>query len=113
MSRFHVEESHSAGGYGAPLVYGLVLTLVILAAYFMPRADSDVAVLVSPFTDRAAAGNAVARADGLVVDSGRWPFILLARPAATHDVNFSARLYKAGALIVFNPGVMAGCFKKG
>jgi hypothetical protein len=111
MSRPSSTKSHRFGGYGAPLVYGLMLTAVILAVYFMPRPDSDVAVLVSPFASHAAAVNTVARADGLIVDAGRWPFIVLARPAAD-GAAFPARLYKAGALIVFSPGIMAGCLKK-
>lgn len=113
MSRFHVEENHSVGGYGAPFLYGLTLTLVILAVYFMPRADGDVAVVVSPFAGRAAASHVVARAEGLVVDTGRWRFLILARPAVDNDPNFPARLYGAGALVVFNPGIMTGCVKKG
>ena len=107
------EEAHAGKGIAAPFVYGLVLSLVILVVYFMPRADSDVAILVSPFAGRTAAVNAVARADGLVVDTGRWRFLILARPAANHDANFPGRLYKAGALVVFNPGIMTGCVKKG
>ncbi|MFT4076509.1 MAG: hypothetical protein QM647_13370 [Asticcacaulis sp.] len=112
MTRSTAHENDRSSGYGAPLLYGLVLTLVILAAYFMPRSGADVAVLVSPFASRAAAANAVARADGLIVDTGRWPFIVLARPSATDAATFPARLYKSGALIVFSPGIMAGCLKK-
>lgn len=107
------EEGHAGNGLAAPFVYGLVLSLVILVVYFMPRADSDVAILVSPFAGRTAAVNAVARADGLVVDTGRWRFLILARPAISNDPNFPARLYGAGALVVFNPGIMTGCVKKG
>jgi hypothetical protein len=98
--------------YGPAALYGLILTLVLLAAYFLPRPDTDVAVLVSPFSGHAVAANTVARADGLIVDTARWPFIVLARPATADGAAFPARLYKAGALIVFSPGIMAGCFKK-
>jgi hypothetical protein len=98
--------------YGPAVLYGLILTLVLLAAYFMPRPDADVAVLVSPFASHSAAANTVARADGLIIDTARWSFIVLARPASADGAAFPARLYKAGALIVFSPGIMAGCFKK-
>jgi hypothetical protein len=98
--------------YSAVALYGVILTLIVLLVYFMPRRDTDVAILVSPFADRATAANTVARADGRIIGMARWPFIVLSRPAEAGNTAFVSRLYNAGALVVFSPGVMAGCFKK-
>lgn len=103
----------ASGRYAPVWLYGLMLTCILLFTYFAPHADGDVAVLVSPFSGRADAALTVVHADGRIVDVARWPFIVLAHSGQGQSgPEFITRLYGAGALLVFSPGITSGCFKR-
>lgn len=91
------------------MLYGALLSVVLLTTYFSPRAGDDVAVMVWPLSAHGRAAQVVSQAGGQLVDGARLPFIVVARGG---PANLSARLYAAGALLVFDPGISAGCFTK-
>ncbi len=89
--------------------YALLVAAVLLITYCVPRPGSDVAVLVSPLAEKSYAATIVAQAGGRLVSGARWPFIVI---ASADSPGFSSRLYSAGAVLVFNPGIAAGCLNK-
>ncbi|MEI9904528.1 MAG: hypothetical protein WDN06_11540 [Asticcacaulis sp.] len=86
--------------------YALVLVLAIALVYGQPQPSSDIAVIAPPWSGRQQAMLIVVRAGGDVVDRGRWPFLIVARSVRP---GFVDRLYRGGALLVFNPDIVAGC----
>ena len=110
---FSREHGSARLGNKAPWVlitcYGFVLTLAFIFVDFVPRPAAEVAVLVSPFAPRSEAAHLVALAGGHLLAGARWPFIVVAESGQT---DFTERLYHAGAWLVFNPGISAGCLRK-
>lgn len=71
-----------------------------------PRQGESVAVLTSPFAAANTSSLVVARSGGLFEDLALSGHIMLARSS---DPNFIDRLYDNGALLVFNPRILAAC----
>jgi hypothetical protein len=90
-------------GYFAFVVAALALV------WFSPRPGANIAVLVSPFARAGLASQIVAEAGGDIIERGRWPNLLIIKTRSPHAI---ARLYGAGAWLVFNPNAVAGCFQE-
>lgn len=79
--------------------------LLSFGVYLTPRDGQTVAVLASSY-DKTSAAEIIAQADGLIEDSAFGGRIILAR---AQTPQFIRRLYAHGAVLVFNPRVLAGC----
>ncbi|MDC7683154.1 hypothetical protein PQU92_07685 [Asticcacaulis sp. BYS171W] len=88
-----------AGGFGLCL-------LLLIANGLAPRPGKSVAVLTLPLSSVAETGLVVARAGGQFEDAALSGRIIVAR---SDDPHFIDRLYTQGAVLVFNPGILAGC----
>jgi len=99
--------TRSAGGrrgrWGVLLLAAAVLTPI--PAVLVPAGPS-VAVLVPPGSSEAEAAGIVAAADGALLRFGPTPNVVL---AVSDRPGFTARLYGAGAWLVFDPAFAAGC----
>ena len=93
-------------GFLIVMSYALGLVCVLGLVELQPRAGTEVAVLVSPWSSPARAATLAAQANGDVVGGTRWPFIIVARP---RDARFVANAYARGAWLVFDAGLIAGC----
>lgn len=82
----------------------------MIVAAATPKASSHVAVLVAPGSEPAEAVAVVARAGGeIVAPTGRdWAVV-----ARSDDADFVTRLYAAGALVVVDALLAAGCRDSG
>jgi hypothetical protein len=82
--------------------------IVIVAALFVtvavPAGKGPVAVFAAPWSANAA--EIVAQAGGQLVAAGRSPRIIMGISA---DEDFVRRLYRAGAILVVDPGYAIGC----
>lgn len=100
-------KSHKARSRsGLVLGYACLIAITVGYLYTAPRADTNVAVLVAPWSPPSTAIGIVSRADGRVVASGRWPFVIVATSQST---TFVQHLYQAGAWFVFDASLIAGC----
>lgn len=93
-------------------VFFLAAAVAVFAVAFSPRGPlsaGDVAVVVWPWSPPSRAVEVIARAGGDLVAGARWPFVMMARSS---DAAFVDRLYAAGAVVIFRPGVLAGCFRE-
>jgi hypothetical protein len=64
------------------------------------------AVVFPPWLDRGEVWARIAAADGVVAREGRWPFIMVVKPASE---NFSQRIRAFGAWLELDPMVVADC----
>ena len=91
------------------LIFAAVIAAVFAAAFASPGAGGDVAVAVSPFAPASRAAEVVAAAEGALVTSSRFGWIVVAR-AERRD--FVAGLYAAVAWLVFDPRIVDACLQK-
>ena len=92
------------------LAAGIFFFCLLAVTGLWPRAQADVAVLVMPFAARSHASEVVSAAGGQLVGGSRMPSVIIARAGAAPDSDgFAGRLYAAGALFVFDAGIIAGC----
>ncbi len=91
-----------------------VMTLLLAVVWWQPRPDADVLVLASPWSARATAAEITVRAGGNIVAAGRWPFVIVAHSAAapSQAAAFPNRLHAAGAILVLDAGLLAGCLSR-
>ncbi|CAL4869624.1 hypothetical protein MMA231_03916 (plasmid) [Asticcacaulis sp. MM231] len=91
---------------GLVIGYACLMSVTIGYLYTAPREDANVAVLVSPWSPASQATDLISQADGRVVASARWPFVIVATSKST---TFVQHLYQSGAWFVFDAGLIAGC----
>jgi hypothetical protein len=77
----------------------------VFLVWAAPRGEF-VLVVTSPFETNASRIDKIAKADGSIVASGRFDWIVVA-----HSIQpgFASRLLKAGALMVLNENLALGC----
>ena len=93
----------------AAVIFAQLVIAVLILMAGSPRAHTQVAVMVSPFSAPSTAAEVVAAAGGTLVGSSRFSFIVL---AGANREDFVAALYGAGALLVFDPAITAGCLSQ-
>lgn len=71
-----------------------------------PSDDGRVAVMVWPGSSQSDVLTTIARANGVLVAGTSLPFIALAQSG---DPDFASRLWREGAVLVFNPMLAGGC----
>ncbi|QCI66498.1 hypothetical protein [Phreatobacter stygius] len=92
------------------VLFSIVISAVFAAAFASPRPGADVAVVVWPFGPASRAAEVIAAAEGSIVMPSRLGWIIIAQ---AERPDFVAALYGAGALVVFDPRVAAGCLSGG
>jgi hypothetical protein len=94
----------------SPLVaitgYGVCVLVALFAVWLSPVPGSDVAVLVWPGREARFEGIALHHSGADMIARSRWPNLIIARPNRT---DFIARAYQHGAILIFNPRILAGC----
>ncbi|HTH99560.1 MAG TPA: hypothetical protein VL752_01335 [Acidisoma sp.] len=89
---------------------GLLLLASVLAITFLvaqpAKGQKQLAVLLPPWDGPLQAASLVARAGGVLVDSGGIPSVFI---VASNRPDFTAALYHAGAWLVMNPITAHGC----
>jgi hypothetical protein len=88
--------------------FTLAVVVTLLLCEIMPRPAGTVAILSTGPANGALAMEIVARSGGTFEEISSVAHIVLAR---SDDPDFVSRLYANGALLVFNPGMLAGCRK--
>jgi hypothetical protein len=87
-------------------VIACLFLTVSLGVCTLPRKGDDVAVLV-PFNKNPAFAAAIVLKSGGTFRDAAWQgHVLIVR---SDDPHFTSKLYANGALLVFNPRVIAGC----
>lgn len=87
------------------LLLASVLGILALVAQPTPG-QKQLAILLPPWDGPMQAAIIAARAGGMLVDSGGWPFVFI---ATSERPDFAASLYRAGAWAVMNPITAHGC----
>ncbi|MCB1439305.1 MAG: hypothetical protein KDJ63_05975 [Nitratireductor sp.] len=83
-----------------------LLSVGLIAA--VPTGDR-VIVFVSPWSAEGTVIETISRANGSVVNGGRTGWIAV---ATDEKDGFAGRLYNAGAILVLNGELAAGCFQR-
>jgi hypothetical protein len=112
LSTIQISDAHIQG---SPLLRRWVLAANLAAALLsvgliaaVPTGDR-VIVFVSPWSDAGTVIETISRANGSVVDGGRAGWIAV---ATDQKDGFAGRLYDAGAILVLNGELAAGCFQR-
>jgi hypothetical protein len=90
----------------AVVVLGLSVIGVLLLASQPTPGERQIAVVVPPWDNTAAAAALIATAGGTLVDDGGIPNVFI---ATSNRLDFSRALYEAGAWFVMNPMGAHGC----
>ena len=104
--------SSQSGGlraYDLLSVCGMALAgmIALVVVNFAPGAnDAAVALVFAPWTSAGDALSRAAAADAVVVSTGRYPFIVIVRPAIGNDV---AKISRSGAWLALSPNQFTGC----
>lgn len=95
---------------GSAILIGIAFLVLSLSVYLSPRDGQSMAVIAWPQAEHpgAAASLIVARAGGSFEQAYFAGRIVVARSA---NRGFANQLYSSGALLVFNPRILAGCRK--
>ncbi len=94
--------------------YAVAVSLLSVCVFATPKPAGDLAIIVSPWSPPNLAAIVATRAGATLVSVGRWPFVMIVRSSAgarnrRFDDAFISKLYRQGALIVFDAGLIAGC----
>jgi hypothetical protein len=89
------------------VLFGFLATIGVLMVLLVPAASDDIVAVVYPYKwGEGQVINAVADSGGLLVSSGKWPFI---KVVSLENKKRERILKENGAWFVLNPVVLRGC----
>ena len=89
-------------------IFGALSTIALGIVDFAPRyVGANTAVIFPPWTDAKIAASQAASAGATLIQSGRYPFIIIVRPLTP---DYASRARAAGALITVDARGLSGCF---
>jgi hypothetical protein len=107
LARLETEESDSnVRQIAIAVLFSLAAGLVPSALALVPRDANAVAVLMFTRSSEGCAAQLVAAADGTLIATTHGGRVAVARFASG---DFSAQLYRLGALLVLDAGLVASC----
>lgn len=91
------------------IAFHFVFYLLLMLAVWAAPMKRFVLIVTNPFAGPDEAMSVIARAGGSFVEAGQRPWLAV---AYSEDSDFAFRLVRAGALLVVDHGLAAGCLRK-